>query len=461
MRPFGFWGRPVPAPALVLTVAFLMVVIPAAVYAALSVEHAFAMLTGSADLNASLLAWMTTDAPIFGERSMRHFLSWYQSISWGMGAHFFFGIAALLLGVLQFVPPWRHRYPQWHRAGSLVVWAATLGAMLGALGFLIRVPMNECVSGPAFGLVLWGNTLATLFMLSQAATNALARDFRSHMVWTAMLCASMTTAPMLRIDWVLLSYLWRDASPDALNLAAATFVLPQTAVIMGVWLTVVGDRDLRARPAGNAWPAWLTRLLCAITAAVVLHEGVLAPNGIDVFGELRSSANRLPLLASPWAVAMASALLLLPSNWGRLLRGWRPQPGFSLTILLVAATAAAMGQAIVPVSMEAIADRAFWLGYAVLLLVALALAHLWPATSQGRNAWGVLLCTALWLPATLPGLSLAGIAAGATFAQASTAALIVGLAGALYFGGAYAFGARVRLPALAKQGAATMLRTER
>ncbi len=461
MRSFGSWSEPQSGRSFVSKAVALIVMIPLVIFGVLAIEHGFALLSGTVELGSSLLAWVTNDALIFGEHGMRRLLPAYQAVSWRMAAHLLLGGIALLLGALQFVPQLRRRHRQWHRASGVIVWLAILGAMLGALGFLIRFPLHEGVSGRAFQLILWGNTLATLFMLYQAVAAALSRDFRSHMIWMAMLFASLLTAPMLRVDWILLSYVWLGASWDALNLAAVTFVLPQTAVFMGLWLSLVGDRDLPARLTTSAWPGWLTRWLCLITMAVVLHEAILAPNGFDLYGGLRLPLDRLPASANAWAVAMVAVMALLPYSWTRVLRGQRPQPGFSLLVLLVAATSAAMAAAISPVSMEAAADRAFWLGYACLLPIVLALAHWQPSTTQNRNAWGVLLCTALWLPATLPGPVLIGLMAGGTFAEANTAALVVGLAGTLYFGGAFAFGARMRLVATAQQGAGAILRSGR
>jgi hypothetical protein len=445
-----------PGRAIVLSAVLLAVAVTLG-FGALAVEHAFALLNGSVEASSHLLARATTDALIFGEQGMRRVHPLYLDVPWRMAAHFFFGGAALLLGALQFVPRWRRRYPRLHRASGLLIWLATLLTMLGALGFLFRASLHEGVSGAGFQIVLWANAITTLVLLYQAVASALSRDFRSHMVWMAMVFASLATAPMLRIDWVLLSYVWTDALWDALNLAGVTFVLAQTVLAMGLWLNFVGDRDLPAKAAGSAWPCLLTWLLCAASAGVVLHEAVLAPNGIDAWGALRPAEDRLPPEAALWAAGMIAALLLLPANWARALHGQRLQAGFSVAVLLAAAGAAVMAVAMSPVSMEAAAGRAFWGGYALLLLVLLAFARWLPLTSQNRNAWGVLLGSCLWFPLLVPGLELIGLVAGATFAEAQVAAFIVGYAGPLYFGCAYAHGARLRLWSTTRRQKAAMM----
>ncbi len=448
MQPLGMWFRIHPLQTLLLSAIALPAVIVTFLYGVLAVEHGFALLAGTVELGSIVLAWLTTDELIFGEQGMRRLEPLYEAVPWPMAAHVSFGGLALLLGLLQFVPRLRRSHPRWHRASGVLVWLATLGAMLGALGFLSRASLDEAVSGAGFQLVLWGNALVTLFMLYQAVANAFARDFRSHMVWMAMVFASLATAPMLRVDWVLLSHVWPDLTWDTLNLAGATFVLALTVLAMGLWLTFIGDRDLPGRHATSAWPAWLTRSLCAASAAVVLHDALLAPNGIDAWGMLRSPEDRLPPAAAVWAAGMIVALLMLPANWSRVMHGQRPQARFSASVVIAAAGAVLIARAIAPVSMEAISCRAFWNGYALLLLVLLVLARWQPLSSLNRNTWGVLLCTCLWFPAGLPGLVLIGTAAGATFAEANIAALIIGIATPLYFGCAHAHGARLRRMAL-------------
>ena len=445
MQPLGMWFRNHPVQTVLLSAVALPAVIVTVFYGVLAVEHGFALLANTVELGSSVLAWATTDELIFGEQGMRRLEPLYEAVPWRMAAHVSFGGLALLLGLLQFVPRPRRRHPRWHRASGMLVWLATLAAMLGALGFLSHASLHEAVSGAGFQLVLWGNALVTLFMLYQAVANAFARDFRSHMVWMAMVFASLTTAPMLRVDWVLLSYAWPDLPWDTLNLAGATFVLVLTVLAMGLWLTFIGDRDLPGRHAGNAWPYWLTWMLCAAAAGVVLHEAVLAPNGIDAWGALRPPEDRLPPVASLWAAGTIVAMLMLPANWSRVMHGQRPQARFSAAVVITAAGAVLMATAIMPASMESVACRAFWAGYALLLAVLLALARWQPLSSLNRNTWGVLLCTCLWFPAGLPGLVLIGIAAGASFAEANIAGLVIGIATPLYFGCAYAHGAKFRL----------------
>jgi hypothetical protein len=115
--------------------------------------------------------------------------------------------------------------------------------MLGALGFLVHVPMKQGSSGVVFHLGPWA---LTLLLLAQAVLAAWSRDFRSHMVWMALVFAALATAPMLRLDWVLLPHLWPQANHEMVNLASGLVVFLQALLVMALWLSLLGDRDLLA-----------------------------------------------------------------------------------------------------------------------------------------------------------------------------------------------------------------------
>ncbi len=356
------------------------------------------------------------------------------------------GSVALGLGTLQFVPALRRRNPRLHRALGLAVWLATLASMAGALGFLATFSMTEDASGVAFQLGLWALALLTLVLLSQAVLAAWSHDYRSHMVWMATVMAALATAPMLRLDWVVFGQLWGGERHAVVNLATGTFLFLQTLWLMTVWLTWVGDRDLPTRPSPtSAFPMGLVRLLAALSALGAVQEGLLAPHGFDLFASVRDARELLPQGATLWAIASVVAMIALPSAWRSALAGNVPS-----RLLSVSAAAAALGALAIGLdhdrsSMERFAIATFWAGYGIALLVALALAHLVPANSAGRNAWTLVLLASLWLPSQLYGLLLVGIAVGASFGAAMAAALFNSVGAAAVIGIATGFGARFRL----------------
>jgi len=431
----------------------------AVLFSLLAIDHALALAGGRVELQARLIAWLTSDTFVFGEGNLREMEVWYRDALGRMSLHMVLGGIALGLGILQFVPSLRRRKPRLHRKLGLIIWLATLASMVGAISFLATFPMHEDASGAAFHLGLWALALLTLLLLAQAVLAAWSRDFRSHMVWMSTVMAALATAPMLRLDWVVFSHLWGGHQLAVVSLATGTFVLLQTLLLMTIWLTWIGDRDLPARPTPvSTFPMWLVRLLAVLSALGAVQEGLLAPLGHDLFASSRDARELLPPGASLWAIASVVAMISLPTAWRDALTGAVPSRLISFSSAAVALGALAIGVDHDRGSMERFSIAAFWVAYGMALLFALGLAHLVPPNSAGRNAWSHLLLASLWLPSQLNGLLLVGVAVGADFSEAMTAALFNGFGGIAVVGIATGFGARFRFwpsPGWRSQAAST------
>jgi len=269
------------------------------------------------------------------------------------------------------------------------------------------------------------------------------RDFRSHMIWMALVYAALLTAPMLRVDWVLLARLRPDVGHEWNNLATGASVLLQTLMLMTLWLDRVGDRSLPGRPApASAWPRWLVALVCALSALVTVQEAFLSGTSLDPFAAWRQPMDVLPAWRWLWAGASLWALLLAPRAWGDGLRGARPAWNFTLASAGVAAGSLLMGLAGDHGSMGRFASAAFWLAYAGVMALVLLLARWRAANSVGRNAWLLMLLGLLWLPSQMDGvLALCLPIPGGSFSEAYVAALIIGSGGVAVMGVATGFGA--------------------
>ncbi|MBV8123725.1 MAG: DUF2306 domain-containing protein [Paucibacter sp.] len=413
----------------------------------LAVEHGFALAAGRRDLFSQLLAWLVSDAFVFGPDSLlRSVQPYYDAAYVRIGLHMALGGTAVSLGALQFVPALRRRWRRLHRVTGFIVWVATGASMLMGMAYLVFVPMQHAASGPAFYLGLWALDLLTVFLLWQAVAAAIARDFRSHMVWMAMVYAALLTAPMLRVDWWIAGLL-SDFNLRVLNLTTGAFVFLQTTLLMGLWLTRVGDRDLPARKAGDSvWPRWLVLGISAVTALSAFQEGLLTPQGIaDVFSAWRSSGDKLPVgYGACWALSTIAAMATVPRNWKCLLDGQRPGPVLTCATLGVALAAAGIGMHADPTVPAHLASGWFLVSYAAFLVIGLALAHRAAPATTGRNAWGLTTLAALWLPSQLPVLLVLGLSVGTTFAEAMTQALVNGVGGVIVAGLATGFGAKLR-----------------
>ncbi len=416
MRAFRSQWKHHPVRMLAIWTAAAIVLGAVAAYGALAIEHAVTLFRSAVDLNDSLMATC-----------------------------FLLSGVALPLASLQFAPQLRRRYPLWHRVNGTVVWLLTVGMLFASLAFLSLVPLEDGVHGGALRLVLWSNAVVSLFLLCQAIAAVFARDFRSHMVWMTAAFASLATAPMLLLDSFLVGQIWLHEHFFRVDLAAVAVVAAQMIVIMGLWLSFIGDRDVRTLPARYHWPGEVSWVLCVLAIVVVVHEVVLVPSGVDAFRAWRLSGDRWSSSATVWGVTVVIAILLLPATWTRALQGKPPRAGLVGATLLTATAAAVMAIDMAPLTRVGAAERSFWLGYAVLLPILLMLSYCVSAGSLRRNAWAVLLCAVLCMPCLLLLLLPLGLAAGASFAESRTAALIVSTGTMLYLGIAFGYGARIRL----------------
>lgn len=420
----------------------------AIVFGLLAIEHAVALNTGRMDLQTQLQAWLTSEAFMFGEGSVRNYIQpYYESASWRMGLHMAFGGTAVALGCLQFVPSLRRRNPRWHRINGSIVWTAAMLSMVGSIGFLLFVPMSKGASGPVFHMALWALTGLELLLLVQAGLAVLARDFRSHMIWMALAFAGLGTAPLLRVNWVVFAHLAEGRGHEMLNLATGTFVLLQTLLIMAAWLTWVGDKDLGSpRPANtSAWPRWVVVLLCVLSAVVAVREAVLAPMGMgDIFRAWRQPADQLPVARWVWCAGTVVAMVALPSAWRWALEGQRFSGPMTVSTVLVALGAVGNGLGFDDGSLARFGTSYFWVGYGVFVLIALALSFWVAPNSCGRNAWAFVVMAALWLPSQLDALLALGLFVGLTFSESMAQALVNGVGGIVAMGIATAYGARFR-----------------
>ena len=149
----------------------------------------------------------------------------YMAHTAGILMHIVGGIAALLLGPLQFVPAVRNRWPRLHRATGRIYLA---GVALGGLGglYMARLAYGGPAARTGFAL------LAVLWLATSAMAYVRIRQSKvdRHRAWMIRSYALSFAAPMLRLEQV------------AFTAAGVEFAVAYVAV---------------------AWLAWIPNLLAA------------------------------------------------------------------------------------------------------------------------------------------------------------------------------------------------------
>jgi len=418
-------------------------------FSMLAVEHATVLFSDRLEIESHLHAWLTSEAYIFGDGSIRYAYDNYHAGPVKMALHMALGGSALILGVSQFIPRLRRRYPKLHRGAGLFVWIATLLSMTGAMIHLTVTPMETVASGPAFWLALWLLALLTVFVLVQAIAAVRAKDFRSHMIWMAMVFACLGTAPGLRVDWVLFYWLL-PYSHEWINLGTTGFVLLQTVFVMTVWLHWVGDADLPLKRGAGTSTSPLSALgekvvlgLSGAAALIALHEGILVGMGMDLFQMWRTPIDVLPWTAAIYAVLLLVAMAQMPSMWRAAMQGAQPTWKTGGLVSLVAVASIVTGLMADRSTLATFSVAMVWMGYGVYVLCNLGMAVLSGAHRTGRNGWWTTSLALLWAPAFWPFLLLPGIGLGASFAEANYATLLAVPAVLAMAGISVGFGARL------------------
>lgn len=320
----------------------------------------------------------------------------------GIGVHTLFGGLALTLCTLQFIPALRRFSPRLHRALGRAAAINILLAMTGAMAYLWLTPASHNPSGEPFAAALWVQSLTTLMALGLAIKSARQRDYKTHMGWMTLLMASLLSAPMLRLESVLVGRLLPLDGFEA-NAGLAVILMPQVVWLMAWWMRRIGQLDLPLLRPRLTLSLTAVKGLSAMGALVVLHEGLLAPWGWDALAHWRTADTVLPALAAPWALSTIALLWHLPAELQHVPSG-RPIRMRVLALLAASALGAwllsSTPQAHAPVNL--IGRQFYWAAYGASTLLMVAGGLLWRQTSPTLVPWRIMVLT----NALLPGLCL-------------------------------------------------------
>lgn len=406
----------------------LLAMLTATLYGLLIIGYPVSLIQGEWPLSSLLIAKLTSVQFItVDDQTLRQVTLNYTRGFGSISAHTMLGGLALTACALQFFPALRRRWPRVHRAVGMTAAVSTLASMLGALWFLSITPASDNVSGQAFAAGLWMLALSTLFALGMAMASIRRREVRAHMGWMALLMASLMTAPLLRMEDIILGRLLPLNIVQA-NAGLAAMLMPQTVLLMAWWMNRVGRLDMPLLPAQASITPGAWRAATWLGVATVIHEGLLAPWGVDALAHWRSGAERLPAIAGLWAVASAALLPRLRTALPAVMRG-APLSADTLALMATAGWGALliaiqlMPAGRIPQDLHQLEKLFFWATFGASNLL-YALAGLLGRGRQDRvqanwRTMGIMnaFVPAAWLPYGL-GLACTGWPAGAVTSAA-------------------------------------------
>ncbi len=370
-------------------------------------------------------AGLTNEIYTYGPASVHTMYPTYRKVLLAMSSHTALGGLAMTLGVLQFVPALRRRYPKAHRAASGVVLLGVVVSMMGAMTYLSRTPFTDIYASPSFGLALWALALACLSYVVLAVLAIRRRDFRSHMGFMALMMATLLTAPVLRFEWALFG-MALPYNMHGINQGVVTSLAVITNLIMAVWMHHIGAADLPMRRRIAVPSVGLLRVLAYSAMGVIAHEALLAPWGLDLLAGWRVPQEQLPASAALWGLSAIVLAWRVPREIVAVLA----ERGVS-TVSKALTASCALGAIVIASGhsqhhVDAIGLTFYWASYGVISLGLLAAAHY---STRKDEPWSLMLLFLSLSAAVWPLLWLVGWWCAQPFVVAMWFAATVGAAG--------------------------------
>jgi Predicted membrane protein (DUF2306) len=306
---------PLPPRQRLFILAALCVVIA---YGLMNTSYPWTLITGQMAWSNVMLSALVSPDFVSGSPHTPQWLANYSRAFGQIAVHAGIGGLALSLCALQFVPGLRQRSPRAHRLIGWVAVGATLLSMVGAIAYLSATPLHQVFGGPTFGIGLWLLAISTLMSIAMGVLTARRRNWREHMGWMTMTGALLLTAPLLRIGDVLVGRMFPVHVDDAANLLVGGLnALAMWACLW--WAQRAGQRELPLLPAQSVYPPAAWMVVAALGVALIVHETLLAPMGLDLMAALghpRNASEMLPRAATTWGLI---TLLVMPET-ARVLR---------------------------------------------------------------------------------------------------------------------------------------------
>lgn len=258
----------------------------------------------------------------------------YRDNAVTMVVHTTLGASAVALAVYQLSARSRRQLATHRRLGRVLL-PAVIVAMLAAMTFLASVGTSGTFDGAAFNVQLWALALGTASSAVLGWVAIRRRQVGSHQILMSYMFALLSTAPFLRLGYLVLGLAWPNSTQAVTNLAGAAvlgFLAPSSVVLVARFVRV----PRTARHPGRLLTRPLGRGLAAsgvLGGAVLVWQYAHYFDGLDritltwavtglvlvgLAARLRATATRAEARAD-WTVYLASLALcptLTVMLWG-------------------------------------------------------------------------------------------------------------------------------------------------
>lgn len=245
-----------------------------------------------------------------------------------LSTHMMLGLVLMSCGFLQFWPWFRRRYPKVHRRVGFVYIGAAYASMFMSGTHLLATGIANTFDHFVFHVGLWMLLVGVVVSVTMA-TIAIARgDVVRHAGWQALGFGFLLTAPLQRLDWLVLSMVAGNRSFNEMNILVNVLLFVQAA-LCGYALFALNRPSIARQTGGTLWgPArsrasqlmfvgltavWVLPALVAGTpAAFTSAQRLMPPEALTWLAQhvsglsLRVFAGVVPALAgSAWLLSRA------------------------------------------------------------------------------------------------------------------------------------------------------------
>ena len=297
-------------------------------------------MRGSPEVQSVVPAWVNLMAHIssseyaYGADGISDTNIYYFSMSEArrhvLSTHMMLGMVLMAAGFLQFWPAFRRRYRRAHRLiGATYILAAFVSMGMSA-HHLINSGIANTYNTFVFHIGLWIMLVGVLVSLTMAGIALLRKDIARHLGWQALGFGFLLTAPLQRMDWLVLSSIADGVSFNEMNILVNTILFAQ-ATLAGFclfWLNrasspLANNAVLSVTPLSK--PVQLIGYGVIGLGALVLMLPNITGTSIADIGLLQRMVPAMPLawlatlLDSTWMPIFISMLtVLLLSGWTQL-----------------------------------------------------------------------------------------------------------------------------------------------
>lgn len=146
-------------------------------------------------------------------------------------SHIFLGVFCMLFGGIQFWPQFRQRFMRVHRLiGGGYVLTAPISVLL-SFAYMAVTPPHHLYTHLTSYVALWLVGAVALVSIGMAVRALRQRRIHEHMAYMALSFACLLVAPMLRLNWVALAWLFPSIDQETLNLVTLGVMLPECLLI--------------------------------------------------------------------------------------------------------------------------------------------------------------------------------------------------------------------------------------